>query len=180
MKNRLIISGLFLALSTFVWTGCIRENVEGPAGRDGMDGRDGRDGQVQVYYSGWYDIKWVWDSKSEDWYSDFSNNAITKDIVENGVILAYISLPNDLSPNTIRPLPTKVWGYDWNYIIPDFGVIELTSNSIEVPISAGCLFRFVLIPSGIAVKSALLKSTSISDLHKMPYKDVCKLLGIPE
>ncbi len=174
MKFRIIFSCLLVAITTVVWTGCTKEGPQGPAGLN-----------TDIIASPWYTSPNIWSGQTGDWYFDVSNTAITKDIVENGVILAYVSLAGDVyNDYTWRPLPAYALNYNWDFLLPSsdgqtYGTIEFTSDMVNNPGNLG-YFRFVLIPSNYTLKSARLKSTSASDLKKMPYPEVCKLLGIQE
>jgi hypothetical protein len=174
MKNKLF-AALAMIVSAFLWTSC---------GKDGADGHNGMDGNANVIASAWFTPS-VWDGGSGDWYFDIADGAITADIVENGAILAYVSLSGDLYDGfAIRPLPAYAVGCNWDYLLPNdgqsYGMIEFTTDMIDYPATVGYNFRYILIPSSVMLKSSKLKSTSVADLKNMPYKDVCKLLGIQE
>jgi hypothetical protein len=174
MKIKTITISLLIGLSAFVWTSCVKEGPIGPQGPAGVDGN------ANVIASPWYTPNsWNYDNATLEYYFDVSNSAITSDIVENGAILAYASLPNDVYPYAVRPLPAYALGCDWDFLIPDYGSIEFTTDAASTPGTSGYSFRFILIPSSYTLtKSTRLKS--ISDLKNMPYQDVCKLLGIQE
>jgi len=154
----------------------------GPAG---YDGRDGLDGNANVTASKWF-TPTTWAGQTGDWYFDVSSSAITKDIVETGAVLAYVSLPGDLYNDfTVRPLPAYALNSNWDFLLPNdnntsYGKIEFTSDMTNMPGTNGYNFRFIIIEAGYLLKSTKLKSTKMSDLKTMPYKDVCKLLGIQE
>lgn len=184
MKIRTIFSFIFIALTTFVWTGCVKEGPAGPAGLNGFNGLDGLDGNANVIASPWYTPN-SWSGTNNDWYFDVSNTAITADIVENGAILAYVSIPGDVYDYAVRPLPAFIIGANWDFLLPNdgqsnYGEIEFTTDMFDRPGTAGYNFRFILIPASYTLKSAKLKSTKLSDLKKMPYKEVCQLFGIKE
>ncbi len=174
MKTKFSIY-FFLAFLTLVFSGCSQEGPQGPAGLDG---------NANVTASPWYSPT-AWDGTSGDWYFDITNSAISQDIVESGAILAYVSLPGDLyNDYTVRPLPAYAIGANWDFLLPNdgqsYGTIEFTSDMADMPGTSGYNFRFILIPSNYSLKSASLNTPGLSDLKKMPYKDVCKLFNIPE
>ena len=171
MKTRIIISLLFAAFSTLVFTGCSKGT--GPAGLDGQN--------ATVYYSDWVTPS-AWSGVSGDWYFDVSAPDLTADIVENGVILGYVWLAGDLYDATaVRPLPAYAVGANWGFLVHQYGSIEFNSDMILKPVTTGNKFRFIAIPGTIAtLKSAKLNNKSAQDLKSMSYKDVCKLLNIPE
>jgi len=168
MKTKIIISFLFAAFSTLLFTGCSKD--EGPAGQD-----------ATVYYSDWVTPA-AWLGASGDWYFDVNAPDLTADIVENGVVLAYVWLAGDLyDASTVRPLPEYAVGANWSFLVHEYGTIEFTSDMITKPATTGNKFRFIAIPGTIpTLKSAKLNNKSAQDLKNMSYKDVCKLLNIPE
>jgi len=175
MKINTISISLLIAASTLLWTGCVKEGPQGPAGYDGYDGN------ANVISSIWYTpSSWKYDNTTPEYYFDVQNAEITEDIVENGVVLAYMKSPADYPVNSIRPLPSLAMGCDWNFLIHTYGKIEFTSNALDDPGSITTSFRFILIPASVYLKSTKLKSKSVTELKNMPYADVCKLLGIKE
>ena len=167
MKTKiLILSSLLLVVVIF--SSCVKE---GPAGRDG------RDGNANVIYSSWYSPS-AWNGKTGDWYFQVSNSDLSQDVVEAGVILAYTSLDGDIYPAAVRPLPAYALGANWDFLIPDYGLIEFTSDALSQPATTGNYFRFVVIPSNFSMKST--GSTLEQQLKNMTYLEVCKRYGIPE
>ncbi len=177
MKTKIIIF-LFAAFSTIGFTGCNPEGTQGPAGLDGLDGLDGQN--ATVYYSEWFSPS-DWSGTSGDWYFDASAPDLTEDIVEGGVILAYIWLGDDLYEGTaVRPLPAYAVGANWSFLIQEYGNIEFTSDMILKPLTSANKFRFIAIPgTTIALKSASLKNDR-QELKNMSYQEVCKLFNITE
>lgn len=163
----------FFVLIGFILTGCIKE---GPMGPEGIPGRDGN---ANVYYSNWIEPA-KWNGKTGDWYFEVLDNSINRDIVEYGVILAYMSVPGDIYQNAVRPMPAYAKGANWDFLIPDYGSIEFTCDALDVPATKDHLFRFVLIPSNIQLKSGSLNSTFIKELKAMTYEQACSKLGIPK
>lgn len=172
MKTKNITIYLILAFTTLLFSGC---SDEGPAGQDGSDGLNGQN--AEVYYSEWFSPS-SWSGDSGDWYFNASAPDLTQNIVEGGVILAYVSLADDIYEAAVRPLPAFAVGANWDFLIPDYGSIEFTSDMGAMPLTSGNQFRFIAIPGTIPA----LKSASISkqELRNMSYKEVCKLLNIPE
>jgi len=170
MKTKISTIYLFVAFSILVFTGCKNEGEQGPAGLDAI-----------VYYSEWISPS-AWLGTSGDWYFDVNAPDLTQDIVENGVVLGYVWLAGDVYDATsVRPLPAYAVGANWSFLISDYGSIEFTSDMSSRPLTTGNNFRFIAIPGNIAtLKSASSKSISEPELRSMSYKDVCKLLNIPE
>jgi len=173
MKTKIISLYLIAAFSTLVFTGCKNEGMQGPAGLDGLD--------ATVYYSQWITPS-AWSGNSGDWYFDVNAPDLTEDIVENGVILAYVWLAGDLYDATsVRPLPAYAVEANWSFLIHQYESIQFTSDMTLRPLTTGNKFRFIAIPGNIeTLKSALLKSPSETELRSMTYKEVCKFLNIPE
>ena len=173
MKSKTINIYLFVAFLTLVFSGCKKEGMQGPAGLDGQN--------ATVYYSEWFTPS-DWLGTSGDWYFDASAPDLTQDIVENGVVLAYVWLAGDLyNATSVRPLPAYAVGANWSFLIHQYGSIEFTSDMSSQPLTTGNKFRFIAIPGTTnALKSASLKNKSEQELRSMCYKDVCKLFNIPE
>jgi hypothetical protein len=169
MKAKITIL-LLVALSTIVFTGCKKETVQGPPGQN-----------ATVYYSEWFSPS-AWSGASGDWYFDASAPDLTQDIVENGVVLAYVWLADDLyTATSVRPLPAYAVGANWSFLIHQYGSIEFTSDMSSQPFTTGNKFRFIAIPGTIpALKSATFRNKSAQELRSMSYKDVCKLFNIAE
>ena len=178
MKTKKITIYLIIAFSTLLFNGC---SDEGPAGRVGQDGLDGLNGQnAEVYYSEWFSPT-VWSGVSGDWYFEASAPDLKENIVESGVVLAYVWLSGDIYETAVRPLPAYAVGANWDFLIPDYGSIEFTSDMGSMPLTSGNKFRFIAIPGTIpALKSASLKNKSEQELRNMTYQEVCKLFNIPE
>ncbi len=170
MKRKFQFISLFCVLSVFVLTGCAKDGAPGPAGQD-----------ATVYYSEWFPTT-EWFGQSGDWYFTADAPDLTQDIVEGGVILAYVSLADDLyGGNAVRPLPAFAVGANWSFLIPDYGAIEFTCDMINTPGTTGNLFRFIAIPGTVsALKSSPAAQYSEKELREMPYKNLCQLLGIKE
>jgi len=173
MKTKIRTLYLLAAFSTLVLAGCQNEGEQGPAGNDGLD--------ASVYYSQWI-TPTAWSGTPGDWYFDVNAPDLTEDIVENGVILAYVWLAGDIYDATaVRPLPAYAVGANWSFLISEYERIEFTSDMNSKPLTAGNNFRFIAIPGNIpTLKSASLKNKSESELRSMSYKEVCKLFNIPE
>ncbi|MFA9392000.1 MAG: hypothetical protein ACERKD_19480 [Prolixibacteraceae bacterium] len=171
-----LISLKYVTITFFILflTSCI-------PGRDGFDGRDGQDGQdATVYYSEWFSPS-SWSGVSGDWYFEASAPDLTKNIVEQGVVLAYVWLSGDLYESTsVRPLPAFAVDANWSFLIHEYGVIEFTSDKNSKPLNSH-KFRFIAIPGTIrALKSAYPDANGEIDLQQMTYQEVCKLYNIPE
>lgn len=171
MKIKII--SLIIVCTTLLFSACSDEEVPGPPGRDGLD--------ATVYYSEWFSPS-TWAGTSGDWYFDASAPDLTQDIVEKGVILAYVWLGDDIYEGTaVRPLPAYAVDANWDFLIPEYGTIEFTSDMVSKPLTSENKFRFIAIPGTIpALKSASTIDQKKQQLKNMSYQEVCRLLNIPE
>jgi hypothetical protein len=173
MKTGIRTLFLFAAVSAFIFAGCGKEGPQGPQGPAGQN--------ATVYYSEWFSPT-AWSGGSGDWF--FAANApdLTQDIVENGVVLAYAWLANDLyEGSSVRPLPAYAVGANWSFLIHAYGSIEFNCDMFAPPLTTGNKFRFVAIPGTVpALKSGTPGYRSEQELKNMSYKEICRLYNIPE
>jgi hypothetical protein len=161
-----------LAVFAFLFlTGCSNEGIQGPAGLDGQN--------AAVYYSEWFSPT-VWSGASGDWFFSASAPDLTQNVVESGVVLAYVWLDGDLyNSTTVRPLPAYALGANWSFLIHQYESIEFTCDMITQPFNAKDKFRFIAIPgTSTALKTASVKYNTKSKLLNMSYTEACKLFGI--
>jgi hypothetical protein len=160
MKTKICKVFLMLVSVIFVFTGCIKEGVQGPAGLNGQD--------AAVYYSEWFSPS-AWSGNSGDWYFNASAPDLTQSIVESGVVLAYVWLANDMyDATTVRPLPAFAVGANWSYLIHQYKNIEFTSDMIAQPLTTNNKFRFIAIPgTSKALKSATVGNKTASELKSL-------------
>ena len=171
MKTKLSTIYLFSAFAFLAFTGCSKDGTQGPAGLDGQN--------ATVYYSEWFSPT-AWSGSAGDWYFNASAPDLTQNVVEGGVVLAYVWLAGDVyNATTVRPLPAYVLGANWSFLIHEYESIEFTCDMSTQPYNAGDKFRFIAIPgTSVALKSALLKYPTASALMNMPYQDACKLFNV--
>ncbi len=176
MNTRIGNFFLLIAVSVFIFAGCTKEGPQGPQGPQGPAGED-----AAVYYSEWFSPA-EWSGASGDWYFAASAPDLTKNIVENGVVLAYAWLAGDVYGGTaMRPLPANAIGANWSFLIHEYGSIEFTCDMLTPPATSGNKFRFIAIPGTIpALKSGTAGHPSAQELRNMTYHEVCKLYNIPE
>lgn len=97
MKKKINIGYLVVAAIALIASGCQKDGAQGSAGLDGLN--------ATVYHSEWFTPS-AWLGTSGDWYFSVSAPDLTKDIVESGVVLAYVWLAGDIYDGTaVRPLP---------------------------------------------------------------------------
>ncbi len=173
MKTSFRTLFLFAAIAALLFAGCQKDGPQGPPGLDGKN--------ATVYYSEWFSPT-AWSGSSGDWYFEASAPDLTQDIVENGVVLAYVWLAGDVyEGTTVRPLPAYAVGANWSFLISQYGIIEFTSDMFGPPSASGNKFRFIAIPGTIhALKSGTPGYRSEQELKRMSYKEICRLYNIPE
>lgn len=172
------ITFLLLTATVLVFAGC----VEGPQGPRGYDGRDGVNGQngldAEIYYSPWISPT-KWTDANVEWYFDVVAPAITDLILDQGIVLAYMNFDGDFNSAAVRQLPAEINNVKYSFVCPQKGTIEFISDDPNSPpVGDHINFRYVIIPSNIALKSASLKNMSIEQIKKLPYNDLCNKLGI--
>ena len=172
MKTKFSTIYLLVAFTVITFTGCSNAGPQGPAGADGQN--------AAVYYSEWFSPT-SWSGTSGDWYFSASAPDLTQNVVENGVVLAYVWLDGDLySSTSVRPLPAYALGANWSFLIHQYGAIEFTSDMIIQPLTTH-KFRFIAIPgTSTALKVASIKYNTRSKLINMPYSEACKLFNIKD
>src|ERR1035437_2277713 len=168
MKTKIQTVYLLAVIAVLFFTGCSKE---GPAGLNGQN--------APVYYSEWFSPT-AWSGASGDWYFSASAPDLTQSVVENGVVLAYVWLADDLySSTTVRPLPAYALGANWSFLVHQYGSIEFTCDMTTQPFNAGDKFRFIAIPgTSTALMSAMAKFKTVSQIKNMPYSDACKLFNV--
>jgi len=172
MKTKINKIYLLLAFIVITFTGCSKDGAQGPAGLDGQN--------AAVYYSQWFSPT-VWSGTSGDWYFSASAPDLTQNVVEGGVVLAYVWIAGDIySSTTVRPLPAYAVGANWSFLIHQYGSIEFTSDMINSPLTTH-KFRFIAIPgTSTALKSAAMVYKTRTELINMPYRDACKRFNIQD
>ena len=173
MKTKLSLIYLLSAIAFMAFTGCSKEGPQGPAGVDGQN--------AAVYYSEWFSPT-AWSGSAGDWYFSVSAPDLTQNVVESGVVLAYVSLAGDVyNSNAVRPLPAYALGANWSFLIHQYGSIEFTCDMTTQPFNADDKFRFIAIPgTSTALKTASIKYNTKSKLINMPYTEACKLFNIKD
>ena len=107
MKTKLSTIYLFSVFAFLAFTGCSKDGAQGPAGLDGQN--------AAVYYSEWFSPT-AWSGSAGDWYFSASAPDLTQNVVESGVVLAYVWLVGDVyNATTVRPLPAYVLGANWSF-----------------------------------------------------------------
>jgi hypothetical protein len=179
---------LLLIASTFVIVSCTKEGPEGPPGVPGPQGNAGPQGptgpggtngtNAQVTYSAWHAPIGAW--RDTVLIGNFKvnhaiANAITANIINQGVILAYTRFNGGIP----SPLPdtehTGAAAVTLSFL-PDVGKIFytcFTHDNTASAVPANREFRWVVIP-GITLGGRT------KDPRTMTYQEVCQAYGIPE
>ncbi|PAU93639.1 hypothetical protein CK503_10820 [Aliifodinibius salipaludis] len=151
-------------------------------------------GTANVMYSSWITIPagesgWTAGETAGDSlrYHDISANALTEDIVDQGVVNVYADL-RDVGPSFehIRALPmTDLPGFNLGTsFYHQFSVQNIqiaffyldNKQTEPAPMTVETKFRYVIIPGGVAAKSKLTKD----EIKGMPYHEAKKRFGIQE
>ena len=173
MKTKISTFYLLLTFTVVTFTGCAKDEIQGPAGADGQN--------ADVYYSEWFSPT-AWSGTAGEWYFDASAPDLTQGVVESGVVLAYVWLSGDLyNSATVRPLPAYALGANWSFLVHQYGSIEFTCDMSTQPFNANDKFRFIAIPgTSTALKTAAIKYNTKSKLLNMPYSEASKLFNIKD
>jgi len=162
---------------------------QGPAGANGAAGPEGPAGSANVIYSPWFL------TGSSDWDTvnfaanygayatyDRADAGITQDIIDNGIILAYMKGdPSTGLANDVFPLPYTFGigiGYTdhWDFVLNTPGNIRFLykSTSPWTPTELGGIsFRYIVVPGGVV-------GGRMRDPRNMTYDEVCEGYGIPK
>jgi hypothetical protein len=164
MKILKISSALACSIA-ILGIGCSKGSV-GPAGPQGPAGPD------SVIYSAWTPINLSIVSTS--FYSQsIVAPAITQRILDSGIVLTYIGLPNGTSASDIAPAS--------NFLREDF-VVDTIFLSSDTNLNNGLVYRYVVVPGSRqagTIVSGPAKGLTKEQLMTMSYADLVKILGIP-
>ena len=153
---RTSISRFMYVLLIALLTGFVAcEGPVGPAGADGVDGTDGVDGNANVTASAWITPTW---SATNTTYGtfDYSDAAITSDIMSSGVVLSYADWTG--LGQFIYALPFSYDDSSSGIVSINFSIIPggiewwYSAESDFTPNTNGKL-RYVIIPASNSSKS---------------------------
>ncbi|WP_176466291.1 collagen-like protein [Aliifodinibius salipaludis] len=167
-------------------------DLYGPKTENGWDTPINLKGTANVMYSSWITVpgeasEWSAEEVSGDSirYHDIAANALTEDIVGQGVVNVYADF-RDVEPDIdqIYALPMSN--------LPGFAVslyYQFSLQNVMIayydpsakgtdlgPLTVDTKFRYVIIPGGVAAKSKMTKD----EIKEMPYNEVKKRFGIQE
>lgn len=212
MRKFKLLSLLTLAI-TFIAVSCTKEGPEGPVGAQGPQGPAGTNGAAGpagpagppgpsgagVTYSAWYTtVAGDWSTTGVDQYTaaalvNRTAPAITQAIMDNGVVLAYVSAWRVFGfprATEVAPLPyfaDNIFMDYYDFVIPSVGNIRYLYKS-EDPWDAanlaGTKYRYVVIPGTTAGGRGVNGGTTFEgytkdELKAMSYSQVAALFNIP-
>jgi hypothetical protein len=192
MKN--LVPFVILALAVLQFN-CSKEGPAGPQGDPGPQGPAGAAGaagpagSANVIYSPWFltgSAGWdtVTNAAAYGAYATYDKAvaSVTQDIVDNGIVLAYMKGdPSTGLPDDVFPLPYTIgmgFGFidHWDFVLNTAGNIRFLYKSDfpwTVTELGGISFRYVIVPGGVA-------GGRLRDPRKMTYDEVCEAFGIPK
>ncbi len=202
MKN---LTTTFYALVILLAVACKKDATPGPSGATGSNGTTGPNGApgipgvngtngTTVLYSDWISPDKPTGPTNPPGTGQGSGSgngsavtqqsfsipsaAITQDMIDKGVILAYCRLIDDNNKTRSLPTATLIAGYvsNWGFNVSP-GKIEFTQLSQNPagipPISSSNLFRYVIIPPTKHVRLS-------KPLKDMTYEEICDMFNIPK
>jgi hypothetical protein len=176
MKKRLILSTLSLLTAGFMFIGCTGDDgavgpagAKGDTGAQGAGGAKGDAGTANVIYSEWLEVpETKTNSANNELKSvDFVAAKITQEIIDNGVILAYVK-SGDNQPVTQLSYTTNFWNTNGTSILGSYSLYAnaalgkitfyqrwitpgtIPSEWINFKGSIINRFRYVIIPKGLS------------------------------
>jgi hypothetical protein len=186
---------IMLITMTVLFIACSKEGpagakgdtgAAGPAGPAGPNGPKGDSGVANVTYSAWLDVGYAPDTihtgaiiDTIGWFSGINAPKITNDILNRGVVKVFLNANTPAQP-AVLPLPLTdlvgLTGVLNIHTIFSLGTVNLyaTDNASTFTITGGIKvwqYRYVIIPGGVAARSAI-------DWNN--YESVKKYLGIKD
>jgi hypothetical protein len=178
MKKAFI--GLFLFASIALCLISCQKGATGPQGLAGANGETGPGGPDTVIYSLWIPVTMSIAETYVDSIGNtdtlFSDNipapVITQDILDSGMILSYLSFIDSTgATNVVSAAP-----YFSSEI---FQVGQIILNSINVDLSTGYSYRYVVLPGTLLATNSYLKTLSKAQLKTADYAFITKALDLP-
>ena len=149
------------------------QGEQGPAGADGADGQNG---DTNVIFSEWVNSGFPADVMDTEALFDIDAPALTQEFRDTGVILVYAR-----TGSITYGLPVvfaEEWEHSYFFRVNVPGTLEIAVNSTDgsnVGATAFLQYRYVLVPGGLAAKSA-----STVNFSKMTYEEVAAYFGIKD
>ncbi len=139
----------------------------GATGATGATGPAGSTGAVNIIYSDWFNVE------INDWEItnnfridfDFATNDISQEIVDNGVVLAYLS-----QNGNVFPLPVSFSNGIQHQYYYGLNNIHFYVQSDVAIVPQDFTYRYVIIPGGGRWANQINKE----------YKAICQQFGIPQ
>jgi hypothetical protein len=166
-----IVSFAVVVMGLMTTTSCKKGDTgaTGAAGATGATGATGAAGPDSILYSAWTPLALDTVPANGDFEQSITANGITQSILDNGLILMYLS---DGKGDVVNLE---------SYITAIFSVgnIYLVAGSAWT----GYEYRYILIPGGIATSSAggtqTINGYTVNQLKAMTYSNAAKALSIP-
>ncbi len=161
-------------------------------GCEGPEGPRGPAGTANVIYSDWFSPEtWVAVTTFgvEERTFTMTTDALTQGIIDHGVVLVYMRFVG-LNPE-INQLPIVLADVNYSFFFrAQAGSIEVVYYSPTSPLVTPSvippenLVRYVLIPGSVlddvATSEGITYSQLVGSMDSKPYREVCRLLDIPE
>ena len=166
------IRGL-LAVTLIIMIGIVSCSKTGPTGAQGPVGPAGPD---SVLYSAWIPLTFTVNNVNSDYEDTLITPSLTKAILDNGVILTYVSYPDSVGISHVVAVSSLS-----NVILEDYQVGQInivTSINFTQPLP----YRYVLIPGSVVLGTgdkARVGAYTVGELKSMPYEQVQKALAQP-
>jgi len=123
--------------------GCAKDGKDGMDGMNGAPGADGKDGNANVENINFTLYSYDWEDIGDGWYlGEYTNSLISSEIVNDGAVLAYISIGED----TWLAIP---FGY-YSFAITD-GEIGIYYSGGENPSTQN--FKIVILAGSVMSRS---------------------------
>jgi hypothetical protein len=147
-----------IVVTALLFNSCIGE--QGPVGPAGEDG-NANVKSSSLTTSGWNYL-------SPDWYINFSYNAITQDILDNGAVLVYVQSGSNYFqlPYTFYPSSTYSRTYTFKHYLGGLSVY-VTDSDLTQPANPGLLtFKVVVIASSALAKHPNVDLNNYNEVKK--------------
>ncbi|HEX9510617.1 MAG TPA: hypothetical protein VF939_09040 [Puia sp.] len=185
MKNLKCLSLLTFVACIIMMTSCSKGNAgpagpAGPAGDTGAAGVNGTNGTDSVLYSNWTTLSMAGsiDANNDTSYSEsITANAITSNILNNGVVLTYLQQIDQNGDTLIFNAATVLTeSYYVGRIFLYSGVPAGYTNASGYDYS-GYNYRFIAIPGSIA--TSRFPGYTQQQIKSLSYQSVLKMANIP-
>jgi hypothetical protein len=165
MKNLKLFS-ILLFVVAIIAVGC-GKGTTGPAGPQGPAGPD------SVIYGPWTQINLVFNPNDDAYEQDLYAPGITQTVLDSGIILTYIGIPNGITVSEVLPASPYV---------QELYVLDSIYLSSDTTFVNGLDYRYVVVPGAVSdgqMVSGPAKGMTKEQLQTMSYQAAMKMFGIP-